>query len=224
MQRILLFSVAVLVALAAQACEQQQREHQLVSQVESTPLELDPTEHIELARWWSNGKEMLRLNDDASYSLYTDQNRWHAPRERGRWSQENYFRAWLEPYNSRGAERVRMGISKVDGNVSLAVDGLAPMRAIQRPPVTLEDRLTGQWNGPVGTLSLGDDGRYVLTPAAASQSQPLVRAGVAGSWRVVAKELVLQPDVAGDAPTRWPIAADDKAVMIKTSDGVLSRK
>lgn len=218
------FVAVIAIPLLVCGCEEQQREHQLVSQVDSTPLSLDPTEHIELARWWSNGHEMLRLNDDASYSLYADQNRWHQPRERGRWSQENYFRAWLEPYNGRAAERVRIGIAKVDGKIVLTPPGLRPMLAIDRPPAVVEDRLAGAWSGGIGTLTLGDDGRYALAPAADKPASPIAKAGQSGAWTVAAGELVLRPDAPGNDPIRFPITADEKRLAITTPDGSLAKK
>src|SRR5262245_35418629 len=138
-----------LVGLGLASCESS-KEGQTPQPVISTPLELDPTEHYELSRWWYNGDELLRLDDNAGYVLFDQGNRYHTPLERGRWSQQNYASLWLEPYSRLRPERKRVEIAKLDGKLALNLPKLKPMFAIDRPPAVLEDRLIGGWAGQLG--------------------------------------------------------------------------
>jgi hypothetical protein len=220
---------SALILTSFSACEKQQREHTQVVAVGATPLELDPLDHVELSRWWSNGKQLLQLDDDGSYKLYEGQNRYATPVERGRWSQQSYAVLWLEPYNTRRAERNRVGITKVDGRLAVVLPKGQSMLAIAAPPAVIEDRLIGRWSSApgasqkFGVLRLGSDGRYALTPAAGVANQPIARAGQSGAWKVRGDEIILQSDAAasdGDL-VRFPFVISDQRVTINTPSGPL---
>src|SRR5687767_11356489 len=135
-----LLSVAVLVANFVVCIGCESRHMRDPEPMVSTPLEFDPTEQFELSRWWSNGKQLLRLESNASYALYPDQNRYRLPLERGRWSQQSYAVLWLEPYTQRELVRQRVGITKIDKKFALVVPKYKPMFAIKSPPEVTEDR------------------------------------------------------------------------------------
>jgi hypothetical protein len=164
----------------------------------STPLELDPTEHYELSRWWFNGRELLRLDQNAGYALFDNGNRYRTPLERGRWDQQNYATLWLEPYSRQSPQRRRVGIEKIDG----------------------EDRLIGRWTGPMGTLELANNSRYSLAAAVApSGASTVVRTSSRGHWTIEGETLVLHADTPGVDPERWPMRVDDKQVVIRGRNG-----
>jgi len=191
----------------------------------AAPLELDPTEHVALAHWWSNGKQLLHLDDSAFYSLHEGLNRYNAPIERGRWAQQSYAALWLEPYTTAQAQRMRVTITKIDGKLALVLPKAEPMFALERPPATLEDRLIGKWNGAIGTLRLNDDMRYTLASAAgatASKSTPAVRGSHVGYWSIINQQLVLQPDGPGDEPLRLPLTVEKDRVMIDAPGGAMT--
>src|ERR1043165_6966216 len=64
------------------------------------PLENDPTDPAKLARWWSNGSNLLLLDGSSAYTMFEGTNRYSKPIERGRWSQQSYAALWLEPDNT----------------------------------------------------------------------------------------------------------------------------
>src|SRR5688572_11452184 len=203
MRQFVNITILILTVLAGVGCDSWHKRDPAEGLV-STPLELDPTEPYILSRWWSNGTQLLRLNDDASYALYRDQNRYRAPLQRGRWSQQSYAVLWLEPYTQRDPERHRVSIAKMDGKLSVIVPGHKPMHAIKNPPEVTEDRLFGTWEGPGGQLRLRSDMRYSFAPSNPPHGSPspIIRSGQNGSWAVVEDRLILQPGLSGAEPMR----------------------
>jgi hypothetical protein len=203
-------------------CEskEKQREEMMIQ----TPLALDPTDPPELSAWWANGRELLLLDDDASYTIYQGPGRYSAELERGRWSRENYATVWLEPYRGVTSQRVRVHITRADGKLALMVPRYQTFKPVDAPPMTLEDRLIGRWQGPLGELRVGSNRRYELVPTskpAGTDAASVV--GHRGSWGVSENDLVLQPDAAGAKAISLKIVADDNHVLLNSSDGVMTK-
>jgi len=176
------------------------------------PMEHDPTDRVELARWWSNDSHLLRLDENAAYVLYQGTNRYTPPIERGRWAKQSYALLWLEPYNTMKVDPRRVTITKVDGKLALVLPDSKPMFALKGPPPVIEDQLIGAWQGPMGSLELLNDLRYTLL----SSIEPSTPGTTVckGSWHVVDNALVLQPDKPDQKPMRLPLVLDDKQVTI----------
>lgn len=84
MRRILGSIVVVILLIAyVAACND---ESVLPEPVVHTPLVLDPTEEVELAEWYTNGRELLHLYADGRYALHGTMNRYESAKERGRWA------------------------------------------------------------------------------------------------------------------------------------------
>jgi hypothetical protein len=192
----------------------------------STPLEFDPTEHYELSRWWTNGTQMLRLDNNAGYALYADQNRYRTPTQKGRWSQQSYAVLWLEPYTQREPERLRVGISKINGKLALTVPKYKSMYAIKNPPEVTEDRLFGTWQSQAGRLRLGSDMRYSFSPIANDGNSTNMRTGENGNWSIAGDRIILQPNVPGRDAIRLNMIIEEKRVTISgpPPDGEYTRQ
>lgn len=192
-----------------------------------TPLELDPVDHIELAQWWASETHLLRLDENAAYSLHEGLNRFSRPIERGRWAQQSYAMLWLEPYNTIRVDPRRVSITKIEGEVALILPKIKPMFALpDGPPQVLEDRLIGQWSGAIGTLQLQENLRYTLTPTpnvAVADEVPNIYAIRKGTWRIVDDRIVLEPDITGIDPVRLPLTIDDNQVTISAPGGALQK-
>jgi hypothetical protein len=189
---VLPFALAALITTAFAGCKSP--EDKLPPRVIHTPLDVDPMDRYEFVGWWSNGRELVRLNPDASYVLWPSQNRYHAPQERGRWSQPSYAVLRLEPYTRYRTDPHRVRIVRVNGEIGIQPPGMQPMRMIERPLLMPEDELFGAWRGESGVLRLHDTMRYSFSPRAMRTDQPLVLAGHEGRWRLVEDSIELQPD------------------------------
>jgi len=184
-----------------------------------TPLELDPTEEYELARWWTNGDRMLRLDRIGSYALHGDMNRYHRPIERGRWSQQSYAVLRLEPYSELPTEALRVQITKINGKLALVLRKQPPMFALLQPPRVLEDDLLGAWAGDAASLDLFEDLTYDFNPTHAGPEM----LGHTGRWRVLDTVLILQPRTAAVAPVQFEIGRQADCITLSTPDMVLRR-
>ena len=201
--------------LCAPGCDskKQRREESMIQ----TPLVLDPTEPIELSRWWSNGQELLLLDVDGAYSILQGPGRTSAELQRGRWSQQNYATLWLEPYSAQSTDRVRVTITKRgNGSLALLVPRFADFTPIASPPVTLEDRVIGKWLGSMGELRVMANRRYELVPAARPDDAdrglpPLIQRG---TWSIAGNDLSLQPDTRGAAAMNLAIVVDQNHIAL----------
>lgn len=189
-----------------------------------TPLEFDPTEQYDLPHWWTNGDELLYLNETGYYALYPGTNRYASPQERGRWGRQNYAALWLEPYEAIQGERARASIRKIDDDLVLQYRALDPMLGVDGPPPVIEDRLIGRWRGPSGSLQLRDNMRYVFSPRPDLPQQPAALAGHEGRWQVTDGALVLRPDSPGVPPSRMQIIDTGGKVVIEAETGTLERE
>jgi hypothetical protein len=192
----------------------------------SPPLDHDPTDNAQLAQWWASEKRLLRLEESAAYSLFEGTNRYALPVERGRWSQHSYAALWLEPYNTMRVQPRRVSISKINGRLALTLPGGgAPLFALQHPPVVLEDRVIGMWDGPLGALQLMDNLRYSLSPRSDDgvAGAPHIYAMRKGNWKIADTQLVLLSDIPGVEPLRLPLTVNEKSVTISAPGGTMTR-
>jgi hypothetical protein len=169
-----------------------------------TPLELDPLEEYEISRWWTNGRELLRLDEVGSYALYPALSRYDEPVERGRWSKTSYAALRLEPYDVLRADPIRVGVSKVRGRLTLSVPGHAPMTSIEAAPAVPEDELIGAWESQDAVLVIAPEG-YRFTPRSVGL------AGHAGAWRLAEGRLRLVPDAPNMRSSELIVEASDEA-------------
>ena len=188
-----------------------------------TPLEPDPTDRIELAEWWTNGRQMIQLEDAGTYWRFNSTNRYREPAEHGKWWQQSYAVLWLEPYRERRREAQRVGITKIDGKLALKVGKLEPMLPLEGPPAVPEDRLIGRWQGRFGTLRLGPDRRYAFSPPAPLPDRPATIAGHTGIWRLADETVHLQSDAPNIQPIRLRVRRDGDDLVLATPDGPLRR-
>jgi hypothetical protein len=188
---IALFTTAIMLLPACKSEEQRQEEARWHM---NTPLPHDPMDQDVLGPWWSNGEQLLHLQDNHFYALYDGNNRYAKPRERGRWDQEGYAVLWLEPYSRIERGRTRVSVTKIDGRLALVIPKLRPMHALEDgPPPAREDALIGSWQGPMGALSLNADMTYTFRPAAGAAVEGRALAGHNGRWSLQDGEITLTP-------------------------------
>ena len=183
----------------------------------SSPLEFDPTEEYDLPTWWSNGKELLHLGERGDYRLYADNNRYHRPAERGRWTQLSYAALWLEPYAQGTLEAARATISRENGVLGLKYRRLARMIERELPPSVLEDRLIGGWQGDGGVLRLGADLRYSLSLPPPRGARPATLGSQQGAWLLDGDTLLLAPDSAALPPSSVRVRDQDDTITLEIS-------
>lgn len=196
----------------------------LAAHRDSTPLPLDPTTPVPVEGWWSNGRQLLHLDDDGSYRLWANTNRFDIPLQNGRWSRATYAAVELEPYAIRTPERTRCDLETSGSEVRLVIPGVEPMVRFDAAPPTVEERLVGTWRGAGGTLRLMDDGRYRAEAPSGGASQPVALAGHGGRWLYEGATLLLLPD-SPSVPTVTiavePYGKDD--VRLRAGDGAYLR-
>jgi hypothetical protein len=184
----LLVSFSALSILLA-ACND---ESVLPEPVVETPLALDPSDDVQVAEWYTNGRELLHLYGDGRYALHGTMNRYETAIERGRWSKGGYAVIWLEPYTTQH-ERIRVSLNKVDTMIVLNVPKHGVMKPQDQPPTVLEDRVIGVWMGDPGTLRLTQDLQFEFTQKPSTAGATNNRYPTQGSWRVVGHDLELRP-------------------------------
>jgi len=160
-----LLSVLALIApLALPGCKSSSEEAEAALGQLDTPLPHDPTDKFEIGPWWSDGKHLLNLRADGGYTIYSNNNRYSRALDRGRWGQQNYATMWLMPYGGNEPQRIRVAITRIDGRIALLPPRYGTMFAVAAPPTTMEDRLIGEWSGPMGGLMLNADSTYAFSP------------------------------------------------------------
>jgi len=191
---------------------------------DSTPLALDPTAPVPVEGWWSNGRQLLTLESDGAFRLWSGMNRFDMPLQTGRWSRPTYAVVELEPYGTRVPERNRCQLESAGTEVRLVIPGVDPMLRFEAAPPAIEDRLVGTWRGPGGLLQLLSDGRYRADAPTSGASRPIALAGHGGRWMVDESNLLLIPD-SPSVPTVIlavePIGQSD--VRLRAGDGVYLR-
>ena len=201
--------------LALPACKSKAQKEEEASWRMDTPLPHDPTDKFELGPWWSNGRQLLNLQTDGFYALYDNNNRYSKPLERGRWSQQSYAVLWLEPYSQRSQPPTRVGITKMDDRLALALPKFKPMFALAAAPAVNEDTLIGDWQGPMGSLRLNADMTYTFTPSSGGVRGGMGSAGGAGTiiashsgrWRLGKDLVMLTPTTPSIAPLMLKVHA-----------------
>jgi hypothetical protein len=222
MRCLLLFLIPLLLIIPSlPACES--TEDLMPPPVIHTPLALDPLEEYELGQWWTNGGQMLRLDDIGFYALYDEMNRYHKPIQRGKWWQQSYAVLWLEPYEALPTEWVRVQISKIDDRLALTIPKREPMFALERPPAVMEDRLLGQWASEKSTLFISGNLRYTLTPARAAIEGAVIIAGHRGTWRLADDRLLLTPDPPNMGPFEFRVEEEHDALRLHGAQTTFGR-
>jgi hypothetical protein len=206
-------AMCVLAVVMVAGCKSD--EELLPPPVLATPLPLDPTEQYELARWWSNGEQMLRLDRAGSYALYNSTNRYRPPAERGTWDKQSYASIWLRPYSAMPRSDTRVAISKLDGELALQLGTLKPMRAIEEPVKVVEDELVGAWSAPHGVISLESNMRYTFLPSDGARGP----GGHSGLWRVVNDTVTLRPDSPSVHAVTLAIRRNGDAISLDSQQG-----
>jgi hypothetical protein len=220
------FWCLALVLVSLVACDSQPKAEQ--PPPVSIPLEVDPTEKIELARWWSNGTQLLRLDQTGHYALYQNNNRYRQPLEIGRWRRGNYATVWLDPYVNRGPSppSSRGELRRVGRQLTLDIPASGPRGAVdglmqlERAPIVVEDRMLGEWSGEGGTLLLSADGRYRYSAPFGSGMDMGRVAGHDGRWVVENEQVVLLPDYGGTIAASL-ILEQDVPLRVTMPDGEL---
>jgi len=169
-------------------------------------LDIDPTEQIDVAGWWSNGAVLLSVRSDGSFLMWDQPNRYREPTTRGRWHRQNYRTFWIEPYfdpktPGNAPPRTRCALRRTNGVLLVDVGGATGLVQSEAPPLAPEDAHVGRWNGPGGTLDLRADGSFSLTaaPLPNSAAQPTL---VSGRWTFDGKVIQLFRGEQRDAPLR----------------------
>ena len=188
-----------------------------------TPLALDPMEDYELGQWWTNGREMLRLDETGFYALYGEMNRYRPPGQRGKWWQQSYAVLWLEPYEALRTEWIRVQISKIDDRLALTIPKHEPMFVLERPPMVMEDNLLGQWTSEKGTLFISGTLRYTLTPARVEIDERAMIAGHRGTWRLADDRLLLTPDPPNMGPFEFQLEGEDDELRLRGAAATFRR-
>lgn len=212
---------AGLSAVSFAGCSSQEETEELT--VVSEPLELDPTQKISYVGWWSNGRELLRLDEVESYVLWPSQNVYQKPIERGRWRQASYAEVWIEPYFQPNPVQTRVGATKTEGLLQLNIDGYAPFTRIDRAPAAVEDAILGLWAGEHGTLRLDPDltCEFVHTRPAEA---PVAITRYRGTWRLDGLRLLVAPDAPSIASSRYTLTTSSGAVTaLEGASGTLTR-
>ncbi|MBX3373309.1 MAG: hypothetical protein KF817_05690 [Phycisphaeraceae bacterium] len=214
-------TASALIALASLLAACESTEKILPPVVAQTPLSLDPTDAWEVVRWWSNGSEMIRFDENGAYALFGSMNRYHAPIEVGRWSKESYARLQLEPYQARRVEYVRVGAERLDGRIALRRPPLAPFFAISRPPVVAEDALVGRWLGDAVEIDIRPDGRFRIARRVVEASALTAIARHEGAWRLDGTRLLLEPDGLGIERLVVDVAEDEDGLRLQLGPALL---
>jgi len=196
------FCSLVLTLLVA-GCESPE---QLVPEpVAHTPLELDPTQPVEIIGWWSSDTQLLHVKRNSGYIVYPGRNRYDEPAQRGQWWKQSYATIWFEPYTEFDVQPYRGRLIRQDDEIMLRMGDQPAMRRLEAPPIVMEDHLFGTWRGNAGVLALRNDQRYRFTPTADAVDEPVSIAGHAGAWSHENGQVVLTPDAPNLPTTRLGI-------------------
>ncbi len=152
-------------------------------------MDIDPTEKIDINGWWTNGKELLRVQPDGAFQWWDQPNRFRPPSKIGRWDRQNYRTFWLEPYVDKRnpgvmPPRIRAPMRRTDGKLMIDVGSALSLVLVKDAPGAPEDLYVGRWSGPGGSLTLSAQGRYELQASAGSSADDALvsRTSHAGTW------------------------------------------
>jgi len=210
----------VLVALAPVGLTGCASEDIVPEPVVHTPLELDPTEDIEIAEWWTTGERLLHLYEDGRYALYNSTNRYDTPVQRGRWSQGSYAVLWLEPYTTEH-KRIRVRISQAGAEPRLTIPRVGELAPLRRPPRVVEDQLIGVWQGPGGDLHLHGDKTFEYKPVHGDMTTS--RLPTSGQWRTTDKSVTLLPNSPAYTSARLDMKMSNHGMILDAPHGTFNR-
>jgi hypothetical protein len=222
MRHLLFLTILTLAGTMVTGCESPPEE--IPAPPPITKLQLDPTDEYEIGRWWSNGQQLLRLDTSGSYALYPGMNRYAAPVERGRWSQQSYAMLRLEPYERFEREWIRVAVTRLEGRIALTMLDKPAMFDSGEPPVVREDRLVGRWQGELGAVELRSDGSYHYSASRAAVTGPIVIAGHDGRWLLEGDRVMLNPTPPAMTPIDLWIEASEGRTILAGPGGVYERE
>ena len=84
-----------------------------------SPIQFDPANPEPVTGWWTNGKELMRLETNGAYQLWMTQDRFQRPVEVGAWRRSNYVYFELEPYRVKPGTRIKVQLIKEDGETKI---------------------------------------------------------------------------------------------------------
>jgi hypothetical protein len=200
-------AASLLLAAPARDCLAQDR---------STPpgsvLDFDPAKPEPVNGWWTNGRELMRLDPNGAYRMWLTQDRFQRPIEVGAWRRSNYVFFDLEPYHAKPGTLIRVQLVKEDGETKINRPDTARFRRIPVPPHVFADDAIGVWTAPNENLVILDNGRYEYRRTNSN-------AGITqhdGIWRTDGNFVFLAPDSptidtirlqgVQDAEGRWQLA------------------
>ncbi len=128
--------------------------------IREVPLDFDPAHPEPIVGWWSNGRELLRLDTNGAYRMWASSDRFKRPVEVGAWRRQNYVFFDLEPYRAKPGTRIRVNMQKDQGVTELVREGMADFRWLPVPPHVLADDMLGAWVAPTEQLLVFENGRY----------------------------------------------------------------
>ena len=129
-----------------------------------TPLDIDPTEDIELPAWWVGSDRLIHLGPSGVYTVHANQNRFTPPLERGRWDRTAYLVIRLAPYEPVHALPTELRLAMRSGVLCAQRPGEELLRSSVTPPTVPEDLLVGRWRSETGLLDLAADLTFVMHP------------------------------------------------------------
>ena len=186
-------------------------------------MQLDPSDPIDIAGWWDNGRFLLEIGHDLGYQILNGAYPDSRMVERGRWTRRNHFRFTLEPYNTEEFQTEDVVLSVEEGVPTATIKGLAPFRKLTAAPRSVRSQLIGSWRNPRIRLTLDTSGSYGLNIRSTGEQQ-------SGRWRLERGSLVLEPadkdlDVSVWSPVKArrgrveAIQGTDEELLIKATPG-----
>ena len=209
---------AAIAALIAAACSPGLLA-QNSGQTPPSPIQFDPANPEPVTGWWTNGKELMRLETNGAYQLWITQDRFQRPVEVGAWRRSNYVYFELEPYRVKPGTRIKLQLIKEDGETKIERAGSDHFRRVPVPPRVFADDAIGAWTAPTEQLVIMDNGRYEYRRTATS--------GItqhSGIWRTDGDIVYLAPDSPVVETIRLQGVRDaDGKLELATGNGRFSR-
>ena len=175
-------------------------------------LQLDPSNPIEIAGWWDNGRYLLEVRFDFGYRILNGPYPGSPVIEQGRWTRKQHYKFMLEPYNAGKADSETVILSKDRGRPVATIEGLQPFRKLEKAPVNIQDQLPGTWKNDTMSLVIDPDGAFVLTRRAEQKV-------IEGTWRLELGALILEPLDTSEQPMVFSLGKQERGRLSSIDDG-----
>jgi hypothetical protein len=175
-------------------------------------LQLDPSNPIEIAGWWDNGRYLLEVRFDFGYRILNGPYPGSPVIEQGRWTRKQHYKFMLEPYNAGKADSETVILSKDRGRPVATIEGLQPFRKLDKAPVNIQDQLPGTWKNDTMSLVIDPDGAFVLTRRAEQKV-------IEGTWRLELGALILEPLDTSEQPMVFSLGKQERGRLSSIDDG-----